>query len=73
MACVGVEELKNIHVCAKELSEVDIETIYSIAQADDAFTTQDREAPKLKKDYVPNFCQIALRICFRSYILKSLR
>ena len=57
MACVekSVEDLKNIHVCAKHFSEVDIETTYSIAQADGTFTTQDREVPKLRKESVPNF------------------
>ena len=30
-----------------------METTYSIAQADGAFTTQDREVPKLRKESVP--------------------
>ena len=51
----GVEDLKNIHVCAKHFSDVDIETTYSIAQADGTITTQDRSIPKLRGDSVPKF------------------
>ena len=55
MCIEGVEDLKNIHVGAKHFSEIDIETNYSILQADGTFTTQDREVPKLRKEYVPKF------------------
>ena len=51
----GVEDLKNIHVCAEHFSDVDIETTYSIAQADGTITTQDRKIPKLREDSVPKF------------------
>ena len=49
----GVEEILNIHVFAKHFSEVDIETTYSIIQADGTITTQKREVPKLRKDALP--------------------
>ena len=49
----GVEDLKNIHECAKPFSKVDLKVTYSIAQADSIFTTQDREVPKLGKESVP--------------------
>ena len=58
----GVEDLVNIHVCAKHFSEVDIETTYSIPQADGTITTQKREVPKLRNCDVPMFCQIAHHI-----------
>ena len=53
----GVENILNIHVCAKHFSEVDIETAYSILQADGTITTQKREVPKLRQDAVPMFLQ----------------
>ena len=51
----GVDDLKNIHVCAEHFSDVDIDTTHSIAQADGTITTQDREIPKLREDFVPRF------------------
>ena len=51
----GVENLQKVHVCAKHFSEVDIETTYSIAQADGTTTIRKRDIPKLRSDAVPIF------------------
>ena len=64
----GVEDLKNILVCAKHFSDVDIEATYSMAQADGTFKTQDREVPKLRKESVLKFLQISVKLSHQQLI-----
>ena len=49
----GIEDLKNIYVCAKHFLPEDIETNYSIPQLDGSVLEIQRTIPKLRKNAIP--------------------
>ena len=49
----GIEDLKNIYVCAKHFLPEDIETNFSIPQLDGSVLEIQRTIPKLRKNAIP--------------------